>query len=95
MNYITAAIIMILTLATGTVFGEESEKSSKKVPMMEMTKDERENMAAKHEKLAACLRSGKAMNDCRDEMMNVGDCPMMGRKYQRGMMWESDNKKNK
>ena len=93
MNNITAAIIMILTLAAGTVFSKEN--TEKKAQMMEMTREQRENMAARHEKLATCLRSGKAMNECRDEMMNVDDCPMMGMKYQRGMMWEYDKKNNK
>lgn len=95
MNYITAAIIMILTLATGTVFGNQKDKTEKKAQMMEMTQEQRESMAARHEKLAACLRSGKATNECRDEMMNVDDCPMMGMKYQRGMMWEYDKKNDK
>jgi hypothetical protein len=43
-------------------------------------------MAALHEKMAACLRSDKALAECRDEMqkncrdmMGEQGCPMMGK----------------
>lgn len=48
------------------------------------TKETREKMAVLHEQMAACLRSDKAIADCRAEMMkgcqSLGDhgCPMMG-----------------
>ena len=55
-----------------------------------MTKEQREKMAAAHEKMAACLRTDKTMKDCHEEMKkaceaNMGPdaCPMMDHK---GMM---------
>ena len=67
----------------------------------EMTKEQRENMAAMHEKMAGCLRSDKAMNECRTEMMGQcqammgGDgCPMM-MDHMRGMMGPSMMKRHR
>lgn len=57
----------------------------------EPSKDQREKMAATHEKMAQCLRSDKSINDCHNEMReqcnqaNFGECPMMGQ-TKRGMM---------
>jgi hypothetical protein len=49
------------------------------------SKETREKMALLHEQMATCLRSDRAMADCRDEMRKncqatVGErgCPMMG-----------------
>ena len=57
------------------------------------SKEMREQMAAVHEKMAACLRSDKAFADCRDEvqkncreMMGQQACPMMGMGMQDRMM---------
>ena len=51
----------------------------------EPSKELREKMAAAHEQMAACLRTDRAMSDCREEMMKqchelMGEhaCPMMG-----------------
>lgn len=45
----------------------------------------REKMATLHEQMATCLRSDKAVGDCRaqmtkncNEMMRQKDCPMVG-----------------
>jgi hypothetical protein len=53
----------------------------------------REQMAAAHEKMAACLRSDQAFAACRDEMwkncqemMGEQGCPMMGIGMQDHMM---------
>ena len=52
----------------------------------EISKQQREQMAKAHEKLAACLRSDRALDECRQEMRatcmsTFGEqgCPMMGR----------------
>jgi hypothetical protein len=57
----------------------------------EWTKEQRETMAKSHDSMAACLRSDKAIAECRDEMMKSckdnDACPMnahMGK--HRGMM---------
>ena len=49
------------------------------------TKEMRQQMAAVHEKMAACLRSDRPFAECRDEMqktchdmMGEHGCPMMG-----------------
>ena len=48
------------------------------------SKEMRAKMATVHERMAACLRSDKPINDCRAQMMKscqemMGDqCPMMG-----------------
>ncbi len=50
----------------------------------EPSKELRAKMAAAHEQMAACLRTDRAMSDCRNEMMKechqlMGEhaCPMM------------------
>jgi hypothetical protein len=47
-----------------------------------MTKEQREKMAVAHEKMAACLRSDRALDECHGEMMKTcegeGGCPMHG-----------------
>jgi hypothetical protein len=54
------------------------------------SKEQRERMAALHEKMAACLRSDKEFSVCRDEMRKScqamsGEqgCPMMGMEHGR------------
>lgn len=47
------------------------------------TTEQRASMAKAHEQFAACLRSDKPMDTCRDEMMKTcgqqtAGCPMMG-----------------
>ncbi len=51
----------------------------------EPSRETREKMATAHEKMAACLRTDRAISDCREEMMKechqlMGEhaCPMMG-----------------
>lgn len=85
---------LFTALLGGASFAAEAQKATKtpKNAMAEMTKEQRENMAAMHEKMAECLRSDKAMSECRTEMkgqcqaMMGGDgCPMM-MDHMRGMM---------
>ncbi len=59
----------------------------------EPTKDMRAQMATLHEQMAACLRSDKPFNDCRNEMMTgcksmmgKNGCPMMGMGRRGAMM---------
>jgi hypothetical protein len=59
----------------------------------EPSKQQREQMAVLHEKIAACLRSDKDIAACRDEMrskcqemMGEQGCPMMGMGMHEGTM---------
>lgn len=51
---------------------------------VEITPEQRKQMADMHTKAAACLNSNKSMQECREEMMKNcpmvkdGHCPMMG-----------------
>jgi hypothetical protein len=53
-----------LLWAAGTAMADETEHT-----MTPPTKDQREKMAAEHDKIAACLRSDRAIEDCHKEMM--------------------------
>lgn len=77
------AIVASLIAAAwaGSAFAANSAKPECPTP----TKETREKMAAWHEQMAACLRSDKAITECRsemaknhDEMMREMGCP--GRK---------------
>lgn len=84
MKKINLAILVLLAAFIQPALGRD------KAGMMEVTTEQRETMAARHEKLASCLRSGKPMNDCHEEMMGVEDCPMMGM----GKMHDKDKRKD-
>lgn len=81
-------IVSILLLTTAISFSAQGndKKRDKAHFTKEMTAEERETMAARHEKLAGCLRSGKPMGECKEEMMGVEDCRMMGKMHSRGKM---------
>lgn len=71
---------------------DKGKMKTGKMPKMEWTAMQRENMAKMHESMATCLRSNKAVGDCRAEMKtscsDMGkDCPMMHEKGDR-MMYE-------
>ncbi len=92
------AILFFVMATTFSALGNEKNRpyrSDKKSPMAEMTAEQRETMAARHEKLAGCLRSGKPMAECHEEMMGVEDCRMMGKMHSRGMMDGSEKKRDK
>ncbi|HWG70691.1 MAG TPA: hypothetical protein VN692_14855 [Steroidobacteraceae bacterium] len=62
----------------------------------EPSKELRAKMADAHEQMAACLRTDRAMSDCREEMMKechqlMGEhgCPMMGMDKHKHMMKSS------
>lgn len=57
------------------------------------SKETRDKLAAMHEKMAACLRSDKAISECRSQMMQscqtimgTGNCPMYGQGMHGPMM---------
>lgn len=89
MNKIFCSIVIAILMGAQVSHAEKPKSS--KMPMMEMTAEQRENMAKMHEGMASCLRSTKSMKDCRADMKssceNMGKdaCPMMG-KGKRGMM---------
>lgn len=73
--------------------------TSDKKEMPKMTKEQREKMATLHDKMAACLRSEKAMPDCHQEMkkscteMGEENCPMMRHHMKKGMKHKRDKDK--
>lgn len=82
----TGLLIAAFFLTTGSTLAlaEEAKPTDKKA-VMEFSKEEREQMATHHEKMAACLRSEKSIQSCREEMreacrsqMGKDTCPMMG-----------------
>jgi len=68
-------------MLSSSAFAEGKNTKSSKMP--EMTVEQRNKMAGVHEKMAACLRSDRPLNDCHDEMIKScqdsmgGTCPMM------------------
>jgi hypothetical protein len=83
--------LVAFVLLTGIALGADAP-ASRPEPSMEM----RQKMATLHEQMAACLRSDKALADCRTEMMKgcqeqmgPDGCGMMG-----GAMSGMDGRKN-
>ena len=101
MTTIFAAAITLAThsaQACGGGCGGDGESS-----MGNMSKEKREEMAAAHEKLAACLRTDSPMEKCHEAMMGSmmgscgshgekGSCPMMSGKMS-GKMGKMSAKK--
>ena len=98
--FITLALTCLIS--GGAFAGEAKTKNHGKMPMMEMTKEQRQKMADMHDKMAACLRSEKALSDCHKDMMQgcqetmgKDSCPMMdhmGGMMGKGMMHHKDHK---
>jgi hypothetical protein len=102
-----ATLLCTMVLVGSFAFAQDSSKkasSDKKMPAM--TTEQRQKMAEAHEKMATCLRSDKALNECHEEMMKAcqegmgkDGCPMMGGKgMHHGHMMhhdESDSKATK
>lgn len=61
-----------LLWATGAVLAADTSPNDRPAP----TKEQREQMAAAHEKIAACLRSDKPIDQCHDEMKKMHDSMM-------------------
>jgi predicted HAD superfamily phosphohydrolase YqeG len=77
------AFALFFAASTAPAICAETMKANHKMAVMNMTPEQREEMAKTHEKMAACLRSDKPMMDCHKEMMEsckMGktSCPMMG-----------------
>lgn len=92
MKHLFFATLLALTFS-GPFASADKDKMGK-MPKMEWTNIQRENMAKMHENMATCLRTNKAVNDCRAEMktsckeMGKEACPMMDKKGRHGMMEE-------
>lgn len=72
-------IVTAMLLMSTLVWAKDGEGPSK---------EQREKMAANHEKMSACLRSDKPLKDCHDEMRksceeNKGSCPMREKMMER------------
>ena len=63
--------IALLGMA-GAALADEPQHDSRPPP----TKEQREKMAEAHEKMAACLRSDRPIQECHDEMMKQHDMMM-------------------
>jgi predicted HAD superfamily phosphohydrolase YqeG len=77
------AFALFFAASTAPALCVETMKAGHKMAMMNMTPEQREEMAKNHEKMAACLRSDKPMMDCHKEMMESckmgkNACAMMG-----------------
>jgi hypothetical protein len=70
-NTLLACGVMAL-LATGAALADEPTQSSRPPP----TKEQREQMAAAHDRIAACLRSDQDIEVCHKEMMKDHDAMM-------------------
>lgn len=74
-------ITALALVSAGAAFAAEPQKGAPPEP----TPEARQNMAAVHEKMAACLKSNRSIAECRTEMqascqsmMGQGGCPMWG-----------------
>ncbi|MGZ3787871.1 MAG: hypothetical protein ACXVLQ_05075 [Bacteriovorax sp.] len=93
MKMTMATMTILMALASTTVFGADKAKAPAKKKMVEMTQEQRQNMASAHEKMATCLRSDKPVEECRKEMMQScqdtmgkDGCSMMGKMHEMGGM---------
>jgi hypothetical protein len=75
--------LSMVGLLSGTAFAQATKPVTPSAPAM--TTEQRQQMAAVHEKAAACLRSDRPVSECHAEMMKgcqaamgSGMCPMMG-----------------
>lgn len=80
-TFLRNLIVSMMIAGANAVFAADEPPAPPPAPSKEM----REQMAAMHERMAACLRSDKAIAACRDEMqkncrekMGEQACPMMG-----------------
>ena len=81
---IAVTVMIIFVGLTGTP-ALAAEKSKTQGTDAKVTAEQRQNMAAVHESMAACLRSDKPMEGCRkdmmqscNDMMGKNGCLMMG-----------------
>lgn len=99
MNLLTKLFLPMALLCAFSLQSSADDMTSDKNEMPKMTKEQREKMATLHDKMAACLRSEKAMSDCHQEMkkscteMGEESCPMM--RHHMGMKKGMKHKRNK
>ena len=81
-KFIMLALFVIIF--AGPVSADEVAKPTEKMMKMEMTTEQRANMASVHEKMAECLRSTTSVDECHKNMMKSchdkmgkNGCPMM------------------
>lgn len=65
-----------LLWATGAALAVDTTPSTTPSSHPAPTKEQREQMAAAHEKIAACLRSDKPIDECHAEMKKMHDSMM-------------------
>lgn len=81
MKLITKLFLSVTLFGTVSLQSMAHDMDKKEMPAM--TKEQREKMAAMHDKMATCLRSEKSGEDCFEEMkkscmdMGADNCPMM------------------
>lgn len=82
-----AAALLISASASAESKSNKDQASDQQQPgTAAVTKEQRQQMATLHEKMAACLRSNKDINECRQEMRQ--NCQeMMGAQAQGCPMW--------
>src|SRR5690349_18443392 len=73
-----------IIISVAMIFSMSAFANHHKHHKMEFTPEQRKGMAEVHEKMAACLRSDKSMEECHKEMkqtceekMGKDGCPMM------------------
>lgn len=76
-------IFSTVCLLSLSAFTEGRAQTANTDNQPQLTLEQRESMAKAHEKMAACLRSKRPVNECHSEMMESCKqhgalCPMMG-----------------
>lgn len=78
-----ATLLAVTSLLTAGMVWAATDTAAAPATKTAPTKEQREQMAQAHEKMASCLRSDKGVGDCRTEMMqtcrtvNYQGCGMM------------------
>jgi len=96
----TLALSITAAMMVGNLTFAADKKTESKAP----SKEQRQQMATVHQKMAECLKSDKPMSECKSEMMKScqekmgkDGCPMMGQMggmMGKGMMHDrKDNEK--
>ena len=95
MKKILFLMMAVTSMGCGMSAAEVTKAPQMTQWMMNVTPEQRQSMAELHEKMAVCLRSGKPMSACRDEiqknchgMVGTESCYMMGmgKMHRGGMM---------
>lgn len=83
------SILSTAYLLSFSILLADQARSASAESQTQPTAEDRESMAKAHEKMAACLRSTKTLNECRTEMMTSckqmgSSCPMLGQQMGQG-----------